>query len=138
MMHLVAPRPVLMGLLCLFATASVVGNPAEAPLVARESAAQNAKVTPLMTKELAGLAATSKPLAASWRQASHCPLRKVKPSNMVSANQKTFLSRPRETPGMEETCPSAARRASSMVTLLINSTQVLKSKIPGRRTGSQS
>jgi quercetin dioxygenase-like cupin family protein len=56
MKHLVAPRPVLMGLLCLFATASVVGNPAEAPLVARESAAQNAKVTPLVTKELTGLA----------------------------------------------------------------------------------
>jgi quercetin dioxygenase-like cupin family protein len=52
----VATRSVLMGMLCFFATASVIGDPMSAPLRPEESAAQNPKVTPLVTKELAGLA----------------------------------------------------------------------------------
>ena len=52
----VAAQKVLMGMLFLFSTASVIGNPIGVPLTSKESVAQNAKVTPLMTKELAGLA----------------------------------------------------------------------------------
>ena len=55
----VATRSVLMGMLCLFATASVIVDPMGAPFMAKESAAQNPKVTPLVTKELAGLAGTA-------------------------------------------------------------------------------
>src|SRR5262245_20115854 len=56
MKYYVATRSVLMGMLCFFAAASVVGDSMSAPLIAKESAAQNPKVTPLMTKDLAGLA----------------------------------------------------------------------------------
>jgi len=56
MKYYVATRSVLMGMLCFFATASVVGDPMSAPLIAKESAAQNPKVTPLVTKDLTGLA----------------------------------------------------------------------------------
>ena len=52
----VAAQRVLVGMLCLFSTASVIGNPIGVPIVAKESMAQNSKVTPLMTKELTGLA----------------------------------------------------------------------------------
>src|SRR5262245_65934897 len=49
-------RLVLMGMLCPFATASVIVDPMGPPFIAKESAAQNPKVTPLVTKELAGMA----------------------------------------------------------------------------------
>jgi len=52
----VTTRSVLMGMLCLFATASVIIDPMGAPFIAKESSAQNPKVTPLVTKELAGMA----------------------------------------------------------------------------------
>jgi hypothetical protein len=55
----VATRSVLTGMLFLFATASVVVGPMGATFMAKESAAQNPKVTQLMTKELAGLAGTA-------------------------------------------------------------------------------
>jgi len=51
-----ATRSVLMGMLCLFATASVAENSTATPRLAKESVAQNPKITPLMAKELAGLA----------------------------------------------------------------------------------
>jgi quercetin dioxygenase-like cupin family protein len=46
----------LMAALCLFAAPSVVENPTAAPHLAKESAAQNAKVTPLIAKDLTGVA----------------------------------------------------------------------------------
>jgi len=56
MKYRAAAQKALIGVLCLFATASVAGNPKGTPLIAKEPAAQNPKVTPLMAKELAGLA----------------------------------------------------------------------------------
>ncbi len=66
MKYLVAPRSFLTGVLCAIAIAAATGNPSRVSL-ATESletealatgapAAQNAKVTPLMTKDLTGLA----------------------------------------------------------------------------------
>src|SRR5262245_59524631 len=56
MKYHVAPRSVLIGMLCFFVTASVAGDPMGAPIIDKESVAQNPKVTQLLTKELAGLA----------------------------------------------------------------------------------
>ncbi len=56
MKYRAAAQKALIGVLCLFVTASVAGNPKGTPLIAKEPAAQNPKVTPLMAKELAGLA----------------------------------------------------------------------------------
>ena len=56
MKYHVATRSVLIGMLCFFATASVAGDPIGAPIMDKESVAQNPKVTPLLAKELAGLA----------------------------------------------------------------------------------
>ena len=56
MKYHVATRSVLMGMMSLFVTVSVVVNPVGASLMAGEPAAQNSKVTPLVTKDLAGLA----------------------------------------------------------------------------------
>ena len=53
MQYRVVKRLVLMVALCLFAVSSIKENPTAAP---RLTVAQNAKATPLMTKELAGLA----------------------------------------------------------------------------------
>jgi quercetin dioxygenase-like cupin family protein len=56
MKYHVAARSVLIGILCFFATASVAGDPIGVPIMSKESAAQNPKVTQLLAKELAGLA----------------------------------------------------------------------------------
>src|SRR5262245_638757 len=56
MKYHVAARSVLIGILCFFATASVVGDPMSAPIMSKESVAQNPKITQLLTKELAGMA----------------------------------------------------------------------------------
>lgn len=56
MKYHVAMRLALMIALCLFAAPSVAENSTAAPRPARESVAQNPKITPLITKELAGLA----------------------------------------------------------------------------------
>jgi quercetin dioxygenase-like cupin family protein len=56
MKRLVTISAVLMGALSFFGTASVIGNPTDSARVSEEPAAQNAKVTPLLTKDLAGLA----------------------------------------------------------------------------------
>ena len=56
MKYRVAARLVLIGMLCFFATTSVVENPLVSPLMAMESTAQNPRVTPLIAKDLAGLA----------------------------------------------------------------------------------
>src|SRR6185369_15034499 len=56
MKYRVVPRLVLIGVLCLFGASSVTESPTAAPRLVEESVAQNSKATPLMTKELAGLA----------------------------------------------------------------------------------
>jgi quercetin dioxygenase-like cupin family protein len=56
MKYRVMTRSAFLGALCLFGASSVTENPTAAPRMAKESAAQNQKVTQLMTKELAGLA----------------------------------------------------------------------------------
>jgi quercetin dioxygenase-like cupin family protein len=56
MKYHVAARSVLIGILCFFATASVAVHPIGAPIMSKESVAQNPKVTQLLAKELAGLA----------------------------------------------------------------------------------
>jgi quercetin dioxygenase-like cupin family protein len=55
MKYHVATRSVLIGMLWFFATASVAGDPMGAPIMVKESVAQNPKVTQLLAKELAGL-----------------------------------------------------------------------------------
>lgn len=56
MKYLAASRSILIGVLCVVATAAATGNPAKVSLATEAPAAQNAKVTPLMTKDLTGLA----------------------------------------------------------------------------------
>ncbi len=56
MKYRAATRLVLMGALCLFAAPSVAENSTASLVMAKESVAQNPKVTPLVTKDLAGLA----------------------------------------------------------------------------------
>jgi quercetin dioxygenase-like cupin family protein len=56
MKYLVAPRSFLTGVLCAIAIAAATGNPSRVSLATEAPAAQNAKVTPLMTKDLTGLA----------------------------------------------------------------------------------
>lgn len=49
-------RLVLLGVLCLFGASSVTESPTATIRIVKESVTQNAKATPLMTKELTGLA----------------------------------------------------------------------------------
>jgi quercetin dioxygenase-like cupin family protein len=52
----VAARTILMGMLCLFAIASVAESPTIPTVTAKETVIQDTKVVPLLTKELAGIA----------------------------------------------------------------------------------
>lgn len=56
MKYHIVMRSTLVVALCLFGASSVTESPTAAPRIAKESVAQNAKATPLMTKELTGLA----------------------------------------------------------------------------------
>ena len=56
MKYRVAMRLVFIGALFFFGASSVTESPTAAPRTAKEVVAQNAKATPLMTKELTGLA----------------------------------------------------------------------------------
>ena len=76
--------------------------------------------------------------------ASNCPARKPRPSITVIPSQGKPCSSPNETPGIDLTGASAARRAiarraNSIVTLLNNSTNVFtSSSVHGRRSVIQS
>jgi quercetin dioxygenase-like cupin family protein len=49
-------RSFFLGVLCLFGASSVTENPTATPRLAEQSVVQSSKATPLITKELAGLA----------------------------------------------------------------------------------
>jgi quercetin dioxygenase-like cupin family protein len=51
-----AARKILMGILCLFAIASVAQSPTIPAVTAKETVIQDTKINPLMTKELTGIA----------------------------------------------------------------------------------
>jgi len=52
----VLAQRILVGMLCFFGVLAVAVNSGSEPMMAKESAVQNTKVTPLLTKDLAGLA----------------------------------------------------------------------------------
>jgi len=56
MKYRAAMRLALIAVLCLFAASSVTEHPTATPRITEASVAQNSKATPLMTKELTGLA----------------------------------------------------------------------------------
>jgi quercetin dioxygenase-like cupin family protein len=56
MKYRMAARKSLLGVLCLFAIASVAESPTIPAVTARETVIQDTKISPLITKELAGIA----------------------------------------------------------------------------------
>lgn len=56
MKYRVVTRSFFLGMLCLFGAASVTENPTATPHKMEESVVQSAKATPLISKDLAGLA----------------------------------------------------------------------------------